>query len=517
MCSPLKRVAAIAAAAALSGCAALPPERGYADTHALVDERRGSSSAWADPFDSGVTPVAPVAPIDTAQAVRLAFLYNPRMRQAYARIGLGRAELESARRIANPELSYTRLTAAGGTQITRSLSVRFSEVLFLGARKRLAAAELDRLQSQLAAQLIDLAAEVETAWYGSVAADQVATMRDTVAQAGEASALLAQRYFDAGNISRLQLEQELAAASQARIDAVRARSEALRARSHLAALVGLPSDATWTTRPGLPMPPAEQPAFDALLAIALDARLDVDALSKEVALSEQSFARTRRWRWLGAVGVGYEREREIDGALLRGPSVALELPIFDQGQAAIARTQARLQDARARRDAALLGVRNDVRLGIDRLALAWDIVERYRSLLLPQREAIVARSQEQLNFMLIGVFELIHARQSEYAAYQAYMESIRDYWTARSELRRLAGGRLPDDGKPEHLADDPGIGAIQHDHASSGAHEHAAPIDDVPAADEDPHAGHAIVPPVDHDAPGELGREAPARPQGDTP
>ncbi len=489
--------AAMAVAITLAGCASLPRDRGYVEAGELIEARRGVAPTWAADAVSPAVPEIPSEPVTADQAVRLAFLYNPRIREEYARLGLGRAELEEARRIANPTFGYAKLDArSGGAQITRSLSVSFADLLLLPARKRFAADEIERLQNAVAAKLLELASEVEVAWFESVSASQVAAMRDLVARAAEGSAELAQRFFDAGNINRLQLEQEWAAASQARIAAVRGTAGALRARSELAGLIGLRIDAAWRTAEQLPAPPSTGFSDEALLPLALEQRLDLAAAQQEVALREQVLGTARRWRWLGAIEVGYERESEVDGGVLRGPTLALGLPIFNQGQAAIARTQAELMDARARRDALLLAVHNEGRLGVERLAVARDIVERYRTALVPRREAIVARTQEQVNFMLMGIFELILAKQQEYDAYQEYLEAVRDYWTARAELRRVVGGRLPDDG----AVLEPTIGvdailpsqdapAMDHSmHDMSGA----APASAPEAQTDDPHAGHRM-------------------------
>jgi cobalt-zinc-cadmium efflux system outer membrane protein len=74
-----------------------------------------------------------------------------------------------------------------------------------------------------------------------------------------------------------------------------------------------------------------------------------------------------------------------------------------------------------------------------------EIVDTHRTALIPQRESVVARSQEQQNYMIIGVFELIQAKRQEYDAYQSYLEAIRDYWLARTDLMRAVGARLPSD------------------------------------------------------------------------
>lgn len=444
------RLSAIALAlSTLTGCANLPRERGYAETGDLIYARRGV----APPVDAGITPIGstapeiPSEPVTADAAVRLAFVYNPRIRQEYARLGLGRAELEAAGRIANPSFGYSHLHSrdSGGSQIGRSLSLNFTDLLLLPARKRFATGELERLQQAVASELVNLATEVELAWFAAVSAGQVSAMRELVAQSAERSADLAQRFFDAGNINSLQLNQELAAASQARIAAVRAKADALRARGALGSLIGLPGSADWTLATQLATPPVAAYAADALVSLALEQRLDLRAVAREVAQYEDLLGVTRRWRWLGSVEGGYEREHELDGDVIAGPTLSVELPIFNQGQAAIARAQAQLQDARARLDALTFAVHSEVQLDLERLRVTRDIAERYRSVLLPRREAIVARSQEQVNFMLMGVFELIVAKQEEYDAYQEYLEAVRDYWTTRAELRRSVGGRLPDD------------------------------------------------------------------------
>jgi outer membrane protein TolC len=347
-------------------------------------------------------------------------------------------------------------------------------------------------------------------------------MRDLVAQAAESSAELAQRFLDAGNITRLQHAQEAAAAAMARIDAVRAGAEATRARSRLAGLIGLPSSADWSTQTGLPAPLTGSANAAELLPLAVENRLDLAAARQAVALREAALGITRRWRWLGSVELGFERESELDGGVMRGPSLALELPLFNQSQGAIARANSELLQARAELDARLLSVRNEAQLGVEALGAMADIAERYRRELIPQRETIVAESQKEVNFMLIGVFELLRAKQDEYDAYQEYLEAVRDYWTTRAELRRAVGGRLPDDTTSREPAigvdailPDPGTQMDMDmegmDHSSHGAMKHPPatdpskpmnmPADETaPASSADPHAGHAMpaAPPDPH-------------------
>ena len=488
----LSRPASVAAALLLAGCASLPRDPGYAETSALLEQRLGvapDATSWAIP----VRPEIPSEPLSAERALALAYVYNPQVRQTYARLGLGRAELEDARRIANPTFEFARLKSdeSNRPKITRSLSVDFTDLLLLPARKRFAQTELTRLQNEVAAELLDLSVEVESAWYAAVGARQVADMREVVAKAAAASAELAQRFFDAGNITRLQLEQERAAATQARIEATRAVAEALKARSELAALVGLPAEGAWTLERQLPAPATTVVAASDMTPRALEQRLDLLAAQQAVAQREDMLGVTRRWRWLGEVEVGYEQEREGEDGVSQGPTLSLELPIFNQGQGAAAKAQAELIQARAELDAMTLRVHNDALMGVQTLNVAREVAEQYRTTLIPSREAIVARTQEEVNYMLIGVFELILAKREEYDAYQEYLEAVRDYWVARAELRGVVGGALPDDGTD--LTPTIGVEAVLPS-ATAPAMDHSmhgAAAGDAPAA-IDPHAGHAM-------------------------
>jgi cobalt-zinc-cadmium efflux system outer membrane protein len=44
--------------------------------------------------------------------------------------------------------------------------------------------------------------------------------------------------------------------------------------------------------------------------------------------------------------------------------------------------------------------------------------------------------------MLLGVYQLLAAKQNEINSYREYIESVRDYWIARADLERAIGTRL---------------------------------------------------------------------------
>ena len=195
----VRRVFAAVALCATGGCATLPREQGLSDIHALVEQRSGALR-WSGGGDSEARISAEVQgflaqPLTADGAVQVALLRNPRMQSEYARLGIAEADVYEASRIGNPTLSLTALHHSGEpTKFDAGLSVGFAELLMLPARKRLAAGEYARTQASIGAAILNLATDTRTAWYGHVSAQQVATMRDAVAEAAHktsATAVLA--------------------------------------------------------------------------------------------------------------------------------------------------------------------------------------------------------------------------------------------------------------------------------------------------------------------------------------
>lgn len=412
-------------------------------------------------------------PLTADAAVQIALLRNPRMKSEYARLGIAQADVYEASRIGNPTLSITALHRFGvPTKFDAGLTASFAELLMLPARKRIAAGEYARTQESIGAAILNLATDTRAAWYSHISAQQVAAMRTAVATAAQTSAELAIKFFEAGNISVLQCKLEEAAATQARLQSARASADATRARSGLNALMGLSAGAAqWTAADRLPSPLAHDESADALVLLGHQQRLDLAAAQQEVTLLEQSLDVTKHYRLLGKVDVGIAGERETDRTKLYGPSLSLQLPIFNQGQGAVARSSAMLDDARARVQSFELEIDNTVALGVDRVTATRKTAEDYRAALIPQRETIVARTQEQQNYMLIGVFELLLAKQQEFDAYQGYLEAVRDYWLARVDLMRAVGANLPSDSSstestvgPDEILHPPPDASMQHMH-----------------------------------------------------
>lgn len=443
----------------LTACASLPDDHGRGEVARLTAERGRSAPQVADA--KAFTEQALAVPLTAETAVQLALLHNPELRRETARLGFAAAEVYDAGRLANPVFSLAHLSgdsSAGAQvpQLTLGIAFNFANLLFLPANTRYAEAQFEAAKLSVAAAALDLAAEVEKAWYAAVGADQLAQMREATARAQRASATLAQRYFDAGNISARELAMEQVSASQAQLASISARAEAVDAHQALNRLMGLSaSQSAWTLDARLAEPLAAVDDASDLKNLALEQRLDLAALRQNAQAIAARYGLTRRTRLVNGLEIGAERERDFDGAMNAGPTLALELPLFNWGGGRIAAIQAALEQAEAELDAGVLDVSHQVQRAADRVAAQRQLAAEYRRALIPQQEAVVAQAQKEQNYMLIGVFELILAKQQEYEAYAGYIEAVRDYWIARAELARAVGRDLPGADTPAQPTLDP--------------------------------------------------------------
>jgi cobalt-zinc-cadmium efflux system outer membrane protein len=387
------------------------------------------------------------APLTADAAVRIALLRNPAVQIEYAQLGLAAAEVFDASRIANPSAGLSILWAApvdGGRKVDGSVTLGLIDLLWLRSRRKMAGDEFKAAQQRVAGSIFNLALDVQTAWLDALAASQRLAVREQIAEGATLTADLAERYRAAGNADALSLALAGAAASEAAIAVRTARREVTRAQTELRQRLGLASsDPKFSLPLSLPLPRSTAVQTDALRSAAHKQRLDLAAAQNTVNALERRLSMTRRYRWLGYSDVGVIGEREGTGISRRGVSAAASLPLFQQGQGAVARAAAELDRARAEQRQLEVAIDSELDSQLDQIEQTHAQYLLYREHLIPEREAAVARIAERVNFMLAGSFELLRARQQEYAAYEGSLNALHDYWQARLALARAAGGPLP--------------------------------------------------------------------------
>jgi cobalt-zinc-cadmium efflux system outer membrane protein len=443
-----------------AGCASVSPERGHDRVSTIVGERTGRRTQWekGPPDEASVADWVrrvTAAGLTRDEAVEIALVNSPALAQTYEDLGISQADMVQAGLLKNPtfgaEVGFA-ITSGATREVRLSLVQDFLDLFVLPLRKEIARDQFEADTLRVAHAALETVAEVEKAFVAAQTRAELVAYRRTVVEAAAAAAELAERQFEAGNISELQRASERAAYEQARLDLTREEIELLEGRERINRLLGLWGETTsWRFVERLPALPGPEPELAHLEAFAMRRRLDVAVARRRAALLSKAVGLARSTRLVGRLDVGVDAHQDPDGPRVLGPNLEIELPIFDQRQAVIARLEAQQRQQERRLAATAIDARSEVRIAEARLRAARETVVHFRDVLVPLRKEVAAQSLLHYNGMFISPFQLLAAKQDEIDARRGYLEALRDYWSARAELARALGGALP----PESAAKSP--------------------------------------------------------------
>src|SRR5262245_25563408 len=440
-------------ATALTACTTVVSRPGFDAVTDLVSERSaGHALSWnqGTPDDDAAAQHVQdllAQELTVAAAIQVALLQNRTLQAVYEQLGIAQADLVQAGLLQNPILAAdVRFPTAEAAFVGAGIGLmqEFISILQIPLKKRVAEAAFEEAKLTSSAAVIELATAVKRAFYRLQGAEQLLELRRSVVEATALSADVARRQHEAGNITDLDLANETAAHEQARADLARAETEVADDREELTALMGLWGAATtWRIAPRLPELPREEIAPEGLETLAVSQRLDLAAARQRIQTMLLSRDLTRAFRWVPAAGLGVDAEREVDdGVWSVGPAIDLPIPIFDQSQAALAKQAAQVRQNAAQHAALAVAIRSQVRRARTRMEQGRALAEHYWKVLLPLRVKVLQQPQLEYNAMQTGVSQLLTAKRDDIDAGRGYIEALRDYWIARTDLESAVGGEL---------------------------------------------------------------------------
>ena len=433
-------------------CASVSPERGHDQVSSVVSERTGHKTRWekGPPDDAQISAwVRKVTSegLTRDRAVEIALVNNPSLQATYEELGVSQADMVQAGLLKNPAFGLDlgfRLNDGKTDEVRVSLVQDFLDLLVLPLRKQIARQEFEAATLNVANRALEVAAETEKAFFSAQAGVELVAFRRTVVEGASAAAELSARQMEAGNISELDRATQAANYQQAKLDLAREEIALLEARERVNRLLGLWGETTgWRFAEQLPPMPAADPKLDHLEAFAISRRLDVAVAKRRAALLSRGVNLARSTRLVGRLDVGVDMHQDPNGPLLLGPNLVIELPIFDQRQAVIARLEAQRSEMERRLEEVAIDARSEVRLAALHLSTGRDVVVHYRDVLVPLRKTVSEQALLHYNGMFLSAYQLLAVKQGELDARRGYLEALRDYWIARAELARALGGSLP--------------------------------------------------------------------------
>lgn len=427
-----------------TSCASVARDAGQNDVQEAVKLRGAPAVAWnTSPQSSGDQRVRDMLAdeLTADEAVAIAMVNSPRLQVTLAELGIARADLIEASTISNPVFEFEiRYPGEPFRPYEFRLAQSLIELIQLPRRRALGRAAFDATQMRVSSEVLRFAADVRSAYFDTVAATQNVALSRVTAEAARTAAEVAVKQHAAENITDLDLENEQALYEQAKLDLARAERELLLAREALTRALGLRErNVEFTIAADFPTLPESEMTPEQLEQLAATQRLDLAIARREAEVAQRRVP-IARLEVLEETVLDFHYEREPSGEHTKGPGIEFPIPIFNTGRAA--RTRAEAEYLRARYTLAALEAESGSLLRAARsvLAEARARVEYYRDVVVPRRQRIVELTKLEHNAMLVGVFQLLQARQNDLQARRDFIEAQREYWSARTDLDRAVQG-----------------------------------------------------------------------------
>ena len=433
----------------LGGCATFSKDGGFDSVAQVAQARLGNevkllrSSADAIALDAKIKSLL-AAPLTADSTVQIALLNNRGLQAGYAELGIAEADLVQAGRLQNPGFDFSRVTQGAETMIERTFTMSVLNLIMLPQISRLEQQRFETVKLQVADQVLHLAAETRKAYFEAVAAQQGVVYAQQVNAAAEAGATLASRMARVGNWSKLDQNREQVFYAEAAAELTHAETESVMAREKLARLMGLwGADAQFQLPEQLPdLPTAPLEMRDAE-TIALNQRLDIQAQRLQTTNLAASLGLTRTTRFLNVLDLGYIRNSDSGQPRATGYELSLEIPIFDWGGARVAKAEAIYMQSVNQLAETAVNARSEVRERYLGYRSAYDLARHYRDNIVPLRKQIAEENLLRYNGMLLSVFELLADAREQVTSVNGYINALRDYWVAETDLAAALGGNLP--------------------------------------------------------------------------
>jgi outer membrane protein TolC len=429
----------------LTSCAGLAPDGGAAVVAHRIGQLTGTAPAVRPPDDTAPSKrVAELlaSPLSIDAAAEIAVLNHPELQAALAQLAFSDAERVAASRLPNPVFAWKRSGAGDDREWERGLHFNLVRLIAMPWSGDIAARQLAMKQGEVVAIALSTANEARRAWIDAVAAEEAFNYAKQVREVADAGAELAQRMAAVGNWSRLAQAREQSFYSDAAIGVARAERERMRTREALTRALGL-----WGALREFRLPPrlpdlperiADQPDIEQR---AMDTRLDIEAGRAEIDALKRNLGLTRSTRLVNVFELGVERKTKAGHEREHAIELSIELPIFDLGSVAVAKSEALVNAALHRLAATAVEARSNVRESYLNQRHAYDMARHFRDEVVPLRKRIAEESLLRYNGMLRGVFDLLADTRSQIAGVNGYLDALRDFWQADNDLRAAMLGR----------------------------------------------------------------------------
>ncbi len=438
---------ALLATLAISGCATFSADGGFGVVEQTSKQRIGKEVKWVKSetdrsmVETRVTELLK-NPLGVEDAVQVALLNNRGLQVSFAELGIAEADVVQAGRLPNPGFSIGRLTRGSEVEIEHGLHFNLISLLMTPFKGEMEQRRFQSVQNETAEAALKLAAQTRKAYFNSVAADESVRYMTQVKDAADASAELARRMAQTGNWNKLNQAREQGFYADAVLNLARAMQTQTATREQLTRMLGLWGEQIKFTLPQrLPDLPKTVDDLPDIEQTAMAHRLDIAAMKTQTESLAKNLGLSKATRFINVLELSGVRNSSNEQPTQRGYSVSLELPLFDWGSAKTAKAEAIYMQSLNRTAEAAVNARSEVREAYTGYRSSYDIAKHYRDEIVPIKKRISDENLLRYNGMQIGVFDLLADARSQISSVNSYIEALRDFWLAQSDMQMSLIGK----------------------------------------------------------------------------
>lgn len=377
------------------------------------------------------------------EAVHIALLNNRSLQARFEEIGMAQADLVQAGLFTNPQLDAFIAFPVSTGNSAATLTALLSDLWTVPARKRVAAQRAEAMVQRVAASVVGTAAAAALAYdevlyrAASLALEEriVRVQADTVEQV--------QKLSGEGLSSDLELHHVQTVAFEAEIASARARRDLRQARGRLDVVLGLePGQLDYDLADDLEFRPEQSWTADEAVSFALAHRLDLGLarIRVEQARQVRAFERTQLFKNV-AVGPGYAGG--FGTADSGAPVLSVEVPLFDQNQAQIAKADLRVRQAEKELKAAELHARQEVLNTLAEIDYRGEQIRIQRERMHPMTAKAFADIQKQAARAQLNLMDLLAMRAAQIAERRSFVDALWELRQAAVALHTALWGGAP--------------------------------------------------------------------------
>jgi cobalt-zinc-cadmium efflux system outer membrane protein len=434
----------------LSGCAIVKTDEEWSRLKKTSSARTGHELLWEQSEGEETSIRKKVKDIladglSRDEAVKVALFNNRLLQSTFEEIGISKSDLVQAGLFRNPSIAALfRFPLNGGSTNIDAIGIfSLSDFWQIPFRKKVAAAQLEMRMMRVNQIVLDTAAEAKRAYdalyYLRLGQEQTEHILRKFQEINDHVKMRHQFGFS----SDLDIYFSQVMVVEAQMELYRIQRELSIAKAHLDQVLGLNTDLTnYRITESQKFHLNEIPKLEAALQQALSHRFDIQMARFKIAKAERKLALEKVYVFR-EVNFLLSYERGIEREEVFGPGIDIQLPIFDQNQAQIAKAHYLVRRARKRLQAVEEQIKEEVIRDLERIDLHKTRANMLEDQVIPLRQKALDYTNRWVNAMQLNRLFLLEAQKGLMRTQLDLLQTQMELQRALVDLERHLGGKLP--------------------------------------------------------------------------